>query len=132
MLASQLLTHGEDGWSNQGTRSQQEAEEQQVKRFLASVLQLMHEYAQFDPARRHYDERACRIAAGALPELLGYAAYQKDHMVGTGPLRIAIGNEQALGDCCRLQSWLPMEDVRVSLASYRSRVPLRSPLCTMC
>ena len=130
-----LASHGEDGWRNQGTRSQQEAEEQQAKRFLASVVHLMHEYAQFDPARSHYHERASRIAAGALPEdydlpfyaaclngcievvLLGYAAYQKDQMVGTGPLRIAVGNEQALGDDGRstghfilLQSWLPMEE----------------------
>ena len=173
-----LASHGEDGWRNQGTRSQQETEEQQAKRFLANVLHLMHEYAQFDPARSYYHERASRIAAGALPEdydlpfyaaclngcievvLLGYAAYQKDLMVGTGPLRITVGNEQALGDDGRstghfilLQSWLPMEEdqqkreafpfgvracftldmpgTHTSLASHGRRVPLRSPPCTI-
>ena len=39
--------------------------------FRADVVQLMREYAQFDPARTYYRERASRMVAGAQPEEAG-------------------------------------------------------------
>ena len=126
--------HGENGYRIRGSRALQQAEEVQAGSFLAHVLQLMREYAQFDPTRGHYHERASKIAAGALPEdydlpfyaaclngciecvPLGYSDFQGTSVFGTGPLRISVGNKQEVGDdgasvghFVLLQSWLPVE-----------------------
>lgn len=60
--------HGEKGNRIRGNRALQQAEEVQAGHFLAHVLQLMRDYAQFDRTRGHYHERASKIAAGAFPE----------------------------------------------------------------
>ena len=126
--------HGEKGSCIAGKCSQQKAEEHQARCFLAHVLQLMHEYAQSDPARTHYHERASKIAAGAFPEdydvpfyaaclngciecvPLGYSDSQEPSVIGAGPLRISVGNQQqvsddgaSVGHFILLQSWLPVE-----------------------
>ena len=127
--------HGEKGYRLGENRSEEQAEEKQAKCFREYVVELMREYAQFDPARGHYMERASAIASGALPEdhdvpfyaaclngcievvPLGYSGFQQSSVFGTGPLRILVGNKQEVGEdgthvghYVLLQSWLPVEE----------------------
>ena len=127
--------HGEGGYRIRGDRSEQLAEEQQAHRFRSQVLELMREYAQFDQAREHYNQRANAIAEGAMPEdddvpfyaaclngcievvPLGFADLQEASVFGTGPLRISVGNIQQKKEdgafvehFILLQSWLPVEE----------------------
>ena len=126
--------HGEKGYRIRGSRSQQRAEEHNAHCFLAHVVELMREYAQFDTVRSHYSERASRISNGAMPEdfdmpfyaaclngciecvPLGYSDSQGSSVIGAGPLRISVGCKQEKGDdgasaghFILLQSWLPVE-----------------------
>ena len=98
--------HGEKGYRIGGKRSQQQTEDEQARCFLAHVLELMREYAEFDPARGYYRERASKIAAGAMPEdydlpfyaaclngciecvPLGFSDCRGHSVTGAGPLRI--------------------------------------------
>ena len=127
--------HGEKGYRIGENRSKEQAEEQQAHCFRSQVVQLMREYAQFDQARGHYNQRAAAIAAGAMPEdddvpfyaaclngcievvPLGFADLQEASVFGTGPLRISVGNTQEKGEdgafvghFILLQSWLPVEE----------------------
>ena len=126
--------HGEKGYRVGHNRSQEQAEEHQARGLLAQVLQLMHDYAEYDSSHHHYAERASRIAAGALPEdyglqfyaaclngciecvPLGFADSQEPSLFGAGPLRVSIGHVLEKGDddafaghFVLLQSWLPVE-----------------------
>ena len=148
--------HGEKGYRLGENRSEEQAEEKQAKCFREYVVELMREYAQFDPARGHYMERASAIASGALPEdhdvpfyaaclngcievaPLGYSELQQSSVFGTGPLRILVGNKQEVGEdgthvgqYVLLQSWLPVEETRKSKLLFRlefERPPLRTCL----
>ena len=46
--------HGEKGYRLGENRSEEQAEEKQATCFREYVVELMREYAQFDPARGHY------------------------------------------------------------------------------
>ena len=101
--------HGETGY-RLGEIRFEKAEERQILCFCAQVVQLMREYALFDQARGHYNERALAIEAGGMPEdidipfyavclngsikvePLGYASVQPTLVIGAGPLRIYVGN----------------------------------------
>ena len=98
--------HGEKGYRLGENRSEEQAEEKQAVCFRDYVVELMREYAQFDPARGHDMERASAIASGALPEdhdvpfyaaclngcievvPLGCSQVQSSSVFGIGPLRI--------------------------------------------
>ena len=51
-----------------GRYAHQPSGKKQAPCFREYVVELMREYAQFDPARGHYMERASAVASGALPE----------------------------------------------------------------
>ena len=127
--------HGETGYRLGEIRSEEQAEERQAGCFRAQVVQLMREYAVFDQARAHYNQRALAIEAGGMPEdidipfyaaclngciqvePLGYADWQRTLVIGEGPLRIRVGNLQTQGEdgvstghFVLLQSWLPIEE----------------------
>ena len=53
--------HGEKGYRLGENRSEEQAEEKQAKCFREYVVELMREYAQFDPARGHYMERSSAL-----------------------------------------------------------------------
>ncbi len=129
-----LAEHGEQGFLYSGDRTQEILEEHLAKAFRQRVVDLMLEYAQFDSEHHYYCDRAMAIANGSLPEdkdipfyaaclngcieviPLGYADYQGTSVIGAGPLRISVGNIQALapdgtstGHFVLLQSWLPLQ-----------------------
>ena len=96
--------HGETGYRLREIRSEEQAEERQAHCFRAYVAKLMREYALFDQARRHYNERVLAIEAGGMPEdidipfyavclngsikvePLGCASVQPTLVIGVGPL----------------------------------------------
>ena len=67
--------HGETGYRLGEIRSEEQAEERQAGCFRAQVVQLMREYAVFDQARAHYNQRALAIEAGGMLEAIDIPLY---------------------------------------------------------
>ena len=122
--------HGEQGFRTGHDRALEQAELVQARLFRDEVARLMREYTDFDHDRICDRDRAASLAQGRLPELedlpfyaaclngcievvpLGYADYQNTMIVGQGPLRISVGNVQAIDD-----------------AGGTSNMSIRSPRC---
>ena len=87
--------HGETGYRRRQLRSEEQAEERQARCFRAQVVQLMREYAVFDQARAHYNQRALAIETGGMPEAIDIPFYAAclNGCIQVEPWVMLIGNE---------------------------------------